>query len=227
MSITDFQPPPVREIPRAASDRMRHELRTAIGVGTISGQRWRAPTCRVVAIGAAVLVALTFAALASTGTLRRTLGVLGPGTKSPTEVAVDIRSDWTRSLTEGAFDDPTASFPNPSAEQLRARLAAAASEYAFRVRNVAILRPRQDAPAIVIQSDTPRTLIAQVPAILQMLDPKAPGQDNEGWSYEGFFLEIVDSGDSPVMIVANTWRSPDAGGTQWVAPGYDLPYDHL
>jgi hypothetical protein len=226
MSTTDLQPPIARDIPRAAADRMRHDLRSAV-VGIAPQRRWSAPARRTVVFGTIVLITLTFAALASTGVLRRGVGDLWSGEmKSPADVVADIRSDWTRSLTEGATDDPTASFPNPPAEQLQARLAIAAKTYGFRVREVTILHPRQDAPAIVVESDTPKALIAQAPVIIRMLDPKSPGADNEGWSYEGFFLEIVDTSGRPVMVIDNTWRSPNAGGTQWVAPAYELPYPH-
>lgn len=226
MSITDLEPPPTRDIPRAADERIRLNLRAAVAHGATAKAWPRASVRRVAAIAVASVGALTLVALASTGILQRAVGDLGPGTKSPAAVVDQIRSDWTRHLAEGAASDPSASFRNLSPEQLRMRLATAATQYGFSIRSVTILHPKDDAPSIVVQTAAPAKLIPQVPAIIRTLDPKAPGADNEGWAYEGFFFEVVDKSGSPVLVVANTWRSPNAGGTQWAAPGYQLPYDH-
>ena len=224
MSISELQPPAAVDMPAAADARIKRQLRSAVAAETRPSRRI---SRQAAAIALAAVLALTFAALASTGILQRAVGDLGPGTKSPAAVADQIRGDWTRNLAEGAAQDPGLTFANPAPEQLRARLATAARDYGFNVRDVTILHPKQDAPAIIVQSDTPARLIPQVPAIIRGLDPKAPGADNEGWAYEGFFFEVVDRSGSPVLVVANTWRTPNAGGTQWVAPGYELPYDHL
>jgi hypothetical protein len=225
MSITDLEPPPTRNIPRAADERIRRSLRAAAAPGTAAKLWPRTSVRRGGVIAVAAAVALTLAGLASTGILQRAVGNLGPGTKSPAAVVDQIRSDWTRNLAEGAANDPSASFRNLSPEQ-RARLAAAATRHGFSIRNVTILHPKDDAPSIVVQSGAPAKLIPQVPALIRTLDPKAAGPDNEGWAYEGFFFEVVDTSGSPVLVVTNTWRSPHAGGTQWTAPGYELPYPH-
>jgi hypothetical protein len=226
MSITDLEPPAARDIPRATDERIRRTLRAAVAESAPAATWPRAPLRRVVVVAVAAVAALTLAALASTGILQRAVGDLGPGTKSPAAVVDQIRSDWTKSLTEGAAKDPAASFQNLPSGELEARLAAAAKSYGFSVRDLTILHPKQDAPAIVVQAAAPAKVIAGVPAIMRTLDPKAPGADNEGWAYEGFFFEVVDKSGRPVLVVANTWRSPNAGGTQWAAPGYELPYAH-
>ena len=227
MSIADLEPPAAREIPRATDARIRRTLRAAVADGAPAASWPNAPLRRVLVISVAAVVALTLAALASTGILQRAVGDLGPGTKSPAAVADQIRSDWTKNLAEGAAKDPAASFQNLPPGQLEARLAAAAKANGFRVRDVTILHPKQDAPAIVVQAAAPAEVIARVPAIMRTLDPKAPGADNEGWAYEGFFFEVVDPSGSPALVVTNAWRPPNASGTQWAAPGVPLPYEHL
>ena len=222
MSV-DLQPPPEREVPSAVLAKIRTELRPSGGdaVGRRGPRRRRAVGVSVAA------AALVFTALGYSGAFDSTIGKLRDSGKSPQSVAAEIRRDWERSLDTAASATPSLVFPNLTDTELRARLAAAAQAYGFRVRDVTILRPRQAAPAIVVEAEHPAELVPQVPAIMRSLDPKAPGEDSEGWTYEGFFFEVVDPSGSPALVVTNAWRPPNASGTQWAAPGVPLPYEHL
>jgi hypothetical protein len=219
----DLQPPAEREVPGAVLAKVRAELRTS-GRGAVV-HRGR-PRRRAVAVSV-VAAALVFTALGYSGVLDSTFGKLHDSAKSPQSIAAEIRSDWERSLQDAASATPGLVFPNLPESELRTRLATAAQTHGFRVRDVTILRPNQAAPAIVVEASRPAELAPQVPAIMRSLDPKALGDDREGWTYEGFFFEVVDSSGSPALVVTNAWRPPNDGGTQWAAPGIPYPYTHL
>jgi hypothetical protein len=219
----NLTPPRARPVPPDVLERQRATLRRAIASPRSSGLK--TPRLAIAFAGAA-LVGLAAATLAYSGAFSSALGVLRPNPKSPTTIANDLRSDWEADLQHAASATPEVVFPNLPAAQLRARLEEASSRYGFRIREIRILRPRQDAPAIVVQAQDPAALVPRLPALLRVLDPKQPGDDAQGWAYEGFFLEVVDGGGQPAVVVTNAWRPPNAGGTQWAAPGYELPFEH-
>jgi hypothetical protein len=219
----DLQPPLEREVPSTVLAKIQTELRLP---GRDAAARRGTRRRRAVGVSVAA-AALVFTALGYSGAFDSTIGKLRDSGKSPKSVAAEIRKDWESSLQSAASETPDVVFPNLADSELRTRLATAAQTYGFRVRDVTILRPRQAAPAIVVESKSPADLVPQVPAIMRSLDPKAPGEDREGWTYEGFFFEVVDSSGSPALVVTNGWRPPNAGGTQWAAPGIPLPYEHL
>jgi hypothetical protein len=217
----DLRPPAEREVPSAVLATIRAQL------GTSGGDAHRRPR-RMRSVGLSIAAAaLVFTALGYSGVFDDTIGKLRDSGKSPQAVVAEIRSDWEKSLQTAATATPGLVFPNLPESELRTRLAVAARTHGFRVRDVTILRPRQAAPAIVVEAKRPAELAPQVAGIMRALDPKAPGDDREGWTYEGFFFEVVDTSGSPALVVTNAWRPPNAGGTQWSAPGIPLPYAHL
>jgi hypothetical protein len=220
----DLRPPIERDVPREALERGQSELLSAIA-SEASRRRSRGAT-RMTVYAFASLVALVLAALASSQTLRRAIGVLDAPSRSPATIVHEMRSDWEQSLARAALQSPAVGFTNPSRSELRARLAELSSTYMFQVRELTILHPKQDAPAVVVRSQKPAELIRSLPSILRVLDPKGPGDDNVGWAYEGFWFEVVDANGQPVAVIDNAWRPPNGGGSQWTAPGYQYPFDH-
>jgi hypothetical protein len=219
----DLQPPAERDVPSAVLAKIRRELRPPVE----AAMAHRVPYRRRAIVVSVAAAALIFTALGYSGVVHFAIGELRGSGKSPKTVAAELRSDWERSLQSAASATPGPVFPNLAESELRARLAAAAQTYDFRVHEVAILRPKQDAPAIVVEAERPAELAPQIPAIMRSLDPKAAGEDSEGWAYEGFFFEVVDPSGSPALVVTNAWRPPNDGGTQWAAQGVPFPYSHL
>jgi hypothetical protein len=108
------------------------------------------------------------------------------------------------------------------------RLQHAATLYGFTVVEMDVLRPRQSAPAVVVRVRDPERFARHVPAVLALLDPRAPAADDRlGWAYEGFYLEVRDDHDVPAIIVRNWWRGYSAGGGQWARSESLYPFEHL
>ena len=134
---------------------------------------------------------------------------------------------WNAALRSGAAADPRTSFPNPPATLLRGRLRTAARRYGFRVTQLYVKWPRQQAPHVVVSASHPRSFARTVPAILRLLDPKLDtGDDRKGWAYEGFYLEARDRWDTPFLVVFNHWRGRHAGGGQWARSANLRPFAH-
>jgi hypothetical protein len=110
----------------------------------------------------------------------------------------------------------------------RARLASAAGQFGFRVRSLVVLRSGGDAAQIRIESDAPRTLIANTVAIDGAL--VAPGATCAAIAcLRGFFLEADDARGRPFMVIRQVTSLPSgqlAWGGQWVRAGLPYPFPH-
>jgi hypothetical protein len=134
---------------------------------------------------------------------------------------------WSGALRAGAAADARTSFPNPPASVLRSRLRTAARRYGFRVTQLYVKWPRQQAPYVVVSTSHPRSFARAAPTILRSLDPKrATGDDRTGWAYEGFLFEARDRHGIPFLATFNWWRGPNAGGGQWAADPSLFPFQH-
>lgn len=129
---------------------------------------------------------------------------------------------WSAALRAGAAADRRVTFPNPPVAVLRGRLRSAGRRYGFRVAQLYVKWPRQQAPYIVVSSSNRRSFARAVPAILRLLDPKR----DTGWAYEGFYLEARDRSGSPFLVVFNHWRGPHGGGGQWGRNADLYPFAH-
>jgi hypothetical protein len=107
------------------------------------------------------------------------------------------------------------------------RLRRAAARYRFDVVKVAMIRPRQAAPLVVVRTANRLALARATRAILRLLDPKRrTNDDRTGWAYEGFLFRAEDRSGVPFLITFNHWRGPHAGGGQWAASEALLPFEH-
>jgi hypothetical protein len=138
-----------------------------------------------------------------------------------------IESSWRRELLRRAQAAPHQRFDNLSASALRARLQDAARREGFDVVDVDLLRPRQLAPRIVVQTDDYLVMTQAMPRLLRRLDPKVrTNDDRTGWRYEGFYFEARDKQGVPFAIVDNFWRGSGPGGGQWARSERLFPFPH-
>ena len=184
---------------------------------------------------AIVLGAAALAAGCSSGSERSVLHQgIGPGASGSVVVISDheasrtgatTRSSWRRALQERARKNPHQRFDNPSRSEFRHRLRRLARDHGFTVISARVLRPRQDAPMVVVETTHYRELARSTAAILRVLNPKDPGGDGEGWHYEGFYWEARDERGVP-FLVASTLTRGQVEGQQWARSEALFPFPH-
>lgn len=151
-----------------------------------------------------------------------------PSATSATATARRADREWRRQLAKRARQSPAQVFDNLSVAELRDRLARDARAHHFAVVSLDLLRPRQLAPRIVVQTSDYRSLANETPAILKDIDPRRPsGQDAKGWRFEGFYFEARDRRNVPFLIAFNYWRGPSGGGGQWARSEPLYPFEHF
>jgi hypothetical protein len=116
-------------------------------------------------------------------------------------------------------------FPNPSPAAFRRRVALVGRRYGFAVRQLRLLRPRQLAPLLIVRTDRDRkAFVADVPAIMKLLDPTSNGAGKTAMTFEGFFFEAEDA-HGPFVRVDNHYRGETEGG-EWSWSRCVYPYAH-
>lgn len=116
-------------------------------------------------------------------------------------------------------------FPNPSPHAFRKRVELVGRRYGFRVASLRLLRPRQFAPLLVVETSRDRKVfVGDVPAIMALLDPRASAGQQTAITFEGFFFEARDAG-GPFVRVDNVYRGEVMGG-QWSWNRCIYPYAH-
>ncbi len=116
-------------------------------------------------------------------------------------------------------------FPNPPAPAFRRRVDMVGRRYGFRVVSLRLLRPRQIAPLLVVETSRDRKAFAgDVPAIMSLLNPLTSAAGENAFTFEGFLLEARD-GDGPFVRVDNVNRGEASGG-QWSWDRCVYPYAH-
>ena len=134
---------------------------------------------------------------------------------------------WRAHLRSGAAADPNRRFSNPSLAALNARLRIAANRYHFTVISVQVLRPRQEAPFVVVETSDRRALLTATGTILRLIDPKTrTNDDRTGWAHEGFLFKARDNDGVPFLAAFNGWRGPHLGGGQWASNPSFYPFPH-
>lgn len=132
---------------------------------------------------------------------------------------------WTRSgAIRGISDSGQAleqRFPSPSAAVFRARLRAVARRHGFTVVSVRLLRAPQLAPLVVVRTGrSAKSFVADVPAIMQLLDPHR----DSAVTFQGFYFEAVNA-HGPFVSVDNGYRGEVMGG-EWSSNPCLYPYPH-
>jgi hypothetical protein len=117
-------------------------------------------------------------------------------------------------------------FPNPTAQVFRRRVQLVAKRYGFRVASLRLLRPRQLAPLLVVETDRNRkAFVADVQAILALLDPTTSGHGATALTFEGFFFEARDA-KGPFVRTENVYRGEVEGG-EWSWSRCVYPFPHF
>jgi hypothetical protein len=133
---------------------------------------------------------------------------------------------WRQQLLAAADKDKDVKFPTPSQAAFEKKLAAAASQFGFRVLSVEFVRAPQGSPLVIVEASSPTRFSQDTPAIVRRLDPRrGSGEDWQGWDYEGFFLGAQDQQGEPFVAVFNFMR--DHGGGQWARSEGLYPFPHL
>jgi len=116
-------------------------------------------------------------------------------------------------------------FPNPPAQAFRRRVQLVGKRYGFRVASLRLPRPRQLAPLLVVQTDRNRKdFVADVQAILALLDPTTSGHGATALTFEGFFFEARDA-KGPFVRTENVYRGEVEGGEwSWSRCAYPFPH---
>jgi hypothetical protein len=135
------------------------------------------------------------------------------------------RSSWRESLEERARAHPRRRFDNPSRSEFRRKLREVAHDRGFTVISARVLRPRQDAPVVVVETTHYRELARSTPSILRALNPKDRGGDSKGWRYEGFYWEARDERGVPFLVAATLTRG-QVEGRQWARSEALYPFLH-
>jgi hypothetical protein len=116
-------------------------------------------------------------------------------------------------------------FPNPSRHEFRQRVALVGKRYGFRATSIRFLRPRELAPIVVVETDRDRKkFVADVAAIMNLLDPRSTSGKQSAVTFEGFFFEARDA-DGLFVLVDNAYRGEIMGG-EWSADPDSYPYPH-
>jgi hypothetical protein len=80
---------------------------------------------------------------------------------------------------------------------------------------------------VVVEANDRHALAASTAAILRLIDPKAPANDDRtGWAWEGFLFEARDNRAVPFLATFNWWRGPNPGGGQWASDPSLYPFAH-
>jgi hypothetical protein len=184
---------------------------------------------------AIVVGAAALAAGCSSGSGRSVLHQgISPGTSGNLVVISDhqasragatTRASWRRDLEQRAREHPRQRFDNPSRSEFRHWLRELAGDHGFTVISARVLRPRQDAPMIVVETSRYRELARSTPTILRALNPKDRGGDGEGWHYEGFYWEARDEQGVPFLVAATLARG-QVEGQQWARSEALYPFQH-
>ncbi|MGB2875049.1 MAG: hypothetical protein WBB76_06180 [Gaiellaceae bacterium] len=117
-------------------------------------------------------------------------------------------------------------FDNPSLAALMSVLRDSARQDGFDVISAKVLRPRQDAPMIIVRTTHYVGLARATAGILKQLDPRYPAKDDrKGWRYEGFYWDARDELGIPFLI-ASTLTRGQVEGQQWARSEPLFPYLH-
>jgi hypothetical protein len=141
------------------------------------------------------------------------------------EIAAGIIARWTGELRDAVAIRPKLRFVNPSREVFLAQLRKAASQYHFKIVNVQILRPKQDAPLVIVRTDDEAGLSSATAAILRLVDPPVKSSGSVRVGYEGFLFEVLDRMGLPCLVTSGIRRAHIKGG-QWARPPCHFPYAH-
>jgi hypothetical protein len=116
-------------------------------------------------------------------------------------------------------------FPNLKPSVFRRRVDLISRRYGFRVRSLRLLRPREIAPLLVVETTPDRkAFVRDIPVIMALLNPTSSYGKETALTFEAFFLEVRDE-KGPFVRVENIRRAWIEGG-QWSWNPCAYPYRH-
>jgi hypothetical protein len=128
----------------------------------------------------------------------------------------------------GPFDGTFAllpRFPNPSPQAFRRRVELIGRRYGFRIVSLRLLRPRELAPLLVVETQRERkAFVRDVPAIVSLLNPRSSDGQQTAQTFEGIFFEARDA-KGPFVGIEQVYRGWIEGG-QWSWDRFVYPYPH-
>ena len=137
-----------------------------------------------------------------------------------------IRASWRADLINRAKTYPGKRFDNPGRSDLMRRLRDFANRDGFNVVSAKVLRPKQDAPMIIVSTTHYLGLARATSGILKELNARSSvSDDRRGWRYEGFYWEARDERGVPFLITSTLTRG-EVEGQQWARsePLFTFPH---
>jgi len=133
---------------------------------------------------------------------------------------------WT-SADGGEFSESGSAleqrFPNPTPAAFRRRVALVGRRYGFRVASLRLLRPRQLAPLLLVDTSRARkAFVRDIPAIMNLLDPTSHTKTETAQTFEAFLLAAEDA-HGPFVGTEYISRGQAEGG-EWSWNRCDYPY---
>jgi hypothetical protein len=117
-------------------------------------------------------------------------------------------------------------FPNPTPNAFRERVALVGRRFGFRVGTLLLLRPRQIAPALIVETSRPRKeFVKDVPRIMDLLNPRTTAGKRTAQTFEAFFFAAEDA-KGPFLFTEGFSRGEQGGG-EWAANPCLYPYPVL
>jgi hypothetical protein len=109
-------------------------------------------------------------------------------------------------------------FPNPSAAAFRKRVALVGRRFGFTIASLRLLRPRQMAPLLIVETRRPRkAFMKDIPRILELLNPHSFADHRSAYTFEGFFFAAEDA-KGPFTWSLSVIRNDATGGGWAVDP---------
>jgi hypothetical protein len=173
---------------------------------------------------------------------------------SPTEILDNAVANWEADLVGGALRDDLCAaggaplvawspepgggggfaeswwalgqhFPNPSPAAFRKRVRLVGRRYGFRISSLRLLRPRQLAPLLVVETRRNRkAFVHDVPAIVSLLDPTTSDGHQHAITFEGFLFEARDA-RGPFVETDGAQRG-ESMGSEWSWNPNVFPFTH-
>lgn len=134
---------------------------------------------------------------------------------------------WT-SAGGGGFSESGSAleqrFPNPAPAAFRQRVELVGRRYGFRIASLRLLRPRQLAPLLVVETDRNRKAFSHdIPAIMRLLDPTTTSGSETAQTFEAFFFAAEDAHGPFVNTEYISRGEAESGESVWNHCDYPYP----
>lgn len=102
---------------------------------------------------------------------------------------------------------------------------AVGKRYGFTVKSIQLLKPRQFAPVVSVETERDRNeFVRDVSEITALLDPVSFAKGRVAYTFEAFFFEARDA--KGLFVRTYGLRRGITQGGQWADAGGDYPFPH-